>query len=507
MFTDRGCTKSNFTVHKHVASADACCAICAALRNASSNPCRAFTFHPATGRCATAPVTAVVYGKGKVSGTFDDPPAPPTPPTPPSPAPTPTPPSPAPTPPTPPRPTTGPNIIFVLTDDQDVRLNSMSAMPYLRETVLPKAANLSNFFVHTPICCPSRSTLVTGRFVHNNKVRSASAGGCMRMNSSRVDNPAFWANSFVRALSVDHGYKVGVFGKLLNTMDSYGCNGAASMADGVDRMFVMCNAAFYNEKWADFRREPGTGTVTGSVRHTGNAPEDYTTSLVGNQSLAWIKEIVEGAKLENGGNGTHAPFFAYLGPHAPHLPSTPPPYDVDPAIADIPVPVGPMYGLLQPDKHDFYPDEPSINEADAAAIAKEHTNRLQSLVAVDDFIRVILEYLKGAGEMDNTVRSGEWGGRGGRGGAVRTDTPGGVRAMSVVEAEGGGPLRSNGGGWYAEASGSLAQYSSMKNDVPHLSPISNAAPPPHTHTHTTHTVLYLHVRSRLQPRAISSRLA
>ena len=124
---------------------------------------------------------------------------------------------------------------------------------------------------------------MTGRFVHNNKVRSAAAGGCMRMNSSRVDNPDFWKNSFPRALSVDHGYKVGIFGKLLNQMETYGCNGADSMADGVDRMFVMCNAAFYDEKWADSRRNASTGSVTGSVRTTGSAPEDYTTSLVGNQ--------------------------------------------------------------------------------------------------------------------------------------------------------------------------------------------------------------------------------
>ena len=88
MFTDRGCTKSDYTIHQHVASADACCAICSALRNNTSNPCRAFTYHPSAKTCATSPVTTVIYGKGKVSGTFDDPPAPPSP----SPTPHPTPP-------------------------------------------------------------------------------------------------------------------------------------------------------------------------------------------------------------------------------------------------------------------------------------------------------------------------------------------------------------------------------------------------------------------------------
>ena len=93
-----------------------------------------------------------------------------------------------------------PNFLFVLTDDQDLRLGSMDVMTYMSNTGIPEAANLSNYFIHTPICCPSRSTLVTGRYVHNNKVKDHFSGGCMRMNSSRVDNPQFWERSFIKSL-------------------------------------------------------------------------------------------------------------------------------------------------------------------------------------------------------------------------------------------------------------------------------------------------------------------
>lgn len=182
-----------------------------------------------------------------------------------------------------------PNIVFLLTDDQDLRLGSLDAMPFLREQVQPTGANASNYFVHTPICCPSRSTFMTGKYVHNIKVHSHTAkGGCMRMNSSRTINPDFWQKSFIRRLNGEYGYTTGVFGKLLNIMDDYGCSGKEHAANGIDRQVVMCNPDFYNTRWTNFTTT-ASGTVTGQLEHTGSAAEDYTTSIVGNSSIDWIR--------------------------------------------------------------------------------------------------------------------------------------------------------------------------------------------------------------------------
>ena len=48
------------------------------------------------------------------------------------------------------------------------------------------------------VCCPSRATLLSGRYEHNNKVNSAADGGCMRQNTSAATNPGYWSNTFVR---------------------------------------------------------------------------------------------------------------------------------------------------------------------------------------------------------------------------------------------------------------------------------------------------------------------
>jgi hypothetical protein len=78
----------------------------------------------------------------------------------------------------------------------------------------------------------------------------------------------------------------------------------------------------------------------------------------------------------------------FIGPHAPHLPSTPPPYAVDPALALIPVPVDPIWNVTAADKHAFLAVEPVIDGADLKDIQTEHTHRLQALAAVDVIVEV-----------------------------------------------------------------------------------------------------------------------
>jgi hypothetical protein len=102
----------------------------------------------------------------------------------PTPAPITRPPTPAPKPASP----GSPNLVFFLTDDQDQKLggsfpmlNGVGPMPKTQKLLVEAGATAKNWFIHTPICCPSRSELVTGRYFHNLKVN------CSTTCSSKIE--------------------------------------------------------------------------------------------------------------------------------------------------------------------------------------------------------------------------------------------------------------------------------------------------------------------------------
>jgi len=61
-------------------------------------------------------------------------------------------------------------------------------MPKTKAALADKGTMATNWFIHTPICCPSRSQLVTGRYFHNLK---QTGGGCMHINEGLVNNQTF----------------------------------------------------------------------------------------------------------------------------------------------------------------------------------------------------------------------------------------------------------------------------------------------------------------------------
>ena len=121
-----------------------------------------------------------------------------------------------------------------------------------------------------------------------------------------------------------------------------------------------------------------------------------TTSQIGNASLAWIQSVVQ-----RGGPG-HPPFFAWLGPHAPHKPSTPPQWYENHSIGELPLVKGPSWGYFGRDKHVPLSIEPPISEQDELAIIQQQAYRLRSLLAVDDVVRGIREYLVRVDEWERT---------------------------------------------------------------------------------------------------------
>ena len=105
-----------------------------------------------------------------------------------------------------------PNIILYLTDDQDLLLDSLTALPWTMANLAAKGAFFKNFYAHTPVCCPSRSELLTGRYFHNLRATDAHDSGCMHVNAT----DDFEKHEVVASTLQARGYKTGMFGKYLN---------------------------------------------------------------------------------------------------------------------------------------------------------------------------------------------------------------------------------------------------------------------------------------------------
>ncbi len=96
-----------------------------------------------------------------------------------------------------------PNLIIILTDDQDILLNGTSAMPALAAEMVAGGTSLRGF-VDVPVCCPSRTSTLAGRYSHN--LNNTEMGWCGNFLDAHVNR------TWVKDLK-DAGYSTALFGK------------------------------------------------------------------------------------------------------------------------------------------------------------------------------------------------------------------------------------------------------------------------------------------------------
>lgn len=300
-----------------------------------------------------------------------------------------------------------PNILLLLTDDQDSLVGGMDHMPRLEKYLKRKGAVMDNFFVHTPICCPSRSSILSGRYLHNGGARNNSlTGNCYGEEWRQNAEKKTYA-----VLARKAGYRTAFVGKYLNQygtteqgkQDSQECvqqnesPGRCKLVPlGWDHwMGLVGNSRYYNYSVI---QSDDAGLSISVQQHADVYQTDYFPDLVANHTLAMIEEFTKDSE-------TPRPFLIATSWPTPHGPFTPAPQDKG-HFAGYQAHRTPNFNTTahqNSQKHWMMRRLAPIDAESEAEIDTRYQMRSEALQSIDRQIEVFVQALGKAGQLDNTI--------------------------------------------------------------------------------------------------------
>jgi N-acetylglucosamine-6-sulfatase len=274
-----------------------------------------------------------------------------------------------------------PNIILIVTDDQPEAQLRPDVMPNVMDLLARQGTTFANAIVTTPLCCPSRASMLTGQYAHNHRVLS----NRYALLAGKGNTLPVWLD---RA-----GYRTIHVGKYLNSYESF-ARPISSPAPGWDDWYTALAPRRY---WGyDLQ-------LNGRTEHFGSGDGDYLTSVLHAKATSLVRRYGQRKK----------PFYMQLDELAPHTAGprvtcagkAPQPHRRDRELfEDEPLPAVPSLNEEDVrDKPSFIRERRMLSEDDLAAITRRWRCALASLRAVDDGVAALHRALEEVGELDNTV--------------------------------------------------------------------------------------------------------
>lgn len=310
-----------------------------------------------------------------------------------------------------------PNLVVVLTDDQDYALGGWQPTRNLNRVVASQGSFATNWFAHTPVCCPSRAQFLTGRYFHNLRMPRREPGGCMGVQTGVPGlEDKVSGHSFAKHLG-EVGYTAAWLGKYLN-------GGACPKEPppGYDcptcRWFVNNGGedteprGYLSANFFDFHgRVPTNDTYSRNGSYASWSPgapvidnmkvpqwAGYTTSIIANKSIEWLHQVAgHQAPRASAHGGLAHPFLLVLAPKAPHYAATPATwYEHDPWVDGHSAPRTPSYGVAPHQlagHHKLIARQGELTSDERRAIDRLFRKRWKALLSVDDAVAGLLETL------------------------------------------------------------------------------------------------------------------
>ena len=251
-----------------------------------------------------------------------------------------------------------PNVLIVMTDDQRVDEGSMATMEQTLARLGDEGRRFRRAYASTPLCCPSRASILTGQYAHNHRVLD-------NRRAHKLDQETTLEFNLKAA-----GYSTAIFGKFLNRWEE--------RPPYFDRWAVP--VGLQNPRYSN-----GTWNVNGTERTI----EEYSTDWIGELTVDYLERMeAEDAR----------PWFTLVTPLAPHAPSTPAERHKEAAVAEF----DGNPAFFEADRGDK-PRYVRRLDANLPAAREVARNQLRTLLSTDEMIAEIDDALIDLGEKENTL--------------------------------------------------------------------------------------------------------
>ena len=173
-----------------------------------------------------------------------------------------------------------PNVLIFITDDQ--RWDMMAVLKKTRRWFGAEGTTYPYAFATTPLCCPSRASIMTGQYAHNTNVET-------NIDAERLDQ----RDTMQRHLQ-DAGYRTAVVGKYLNAWSA--------------------NPPYFDD-WAIFTSsEAGYTNAAFNLNGQRVVIPRYSTDYIAARSIQVLRSFEA---------NDDQPWLLYVTPFAPHAPYEP----------------------------------------------------------------------------------------------------------------------------------------------------------------------------------------
>lgn len=260
-----------------------------------------------------------------------------------------------------------PNILLIITDDQPA--TTVRHMPKLQRLVAEQGVSFDRAYISDPLCCPSRATILTGKYTHNHEVTNNHdrRGGARKFREQGLHRDT------IGTRLAEAGYGTGYFGKWMNGYEG------RYVPPGWDSWFAFSGDL----------NEPDSYAVNADGRSKIYSRERNETDLLRDEASSFVKDR------------RGSPWFAVVATHAPHGPFLPPSRHAH-SFDGVKLPKTPSF-----DEDDISAKPEAyrrghLSGEEKRKLRRAYEGKLEALQGVDDLVEELVSTLKETGQLENT---------------------------------------------------------------------------------------------------------